>query len=197
MRAEKNCLVYIPVSFALASCLFACSVDDGGDSGPGDITRIPSDDPAFDQELDSKDIICQSSLTVSGTFTLGEARPLGEGGITGCWGVGTWNVTAQVDRQGCDPQAQPPAEFVYEAIRDEESESTLVSFPADAENERLNLGITATGDGCIGVFDHFGTDFSVWAFHVDLGVTPDDMAVGDTRPLTGTGTYSVFKYDPF
>lgn len=198
MRAEKNCLVYIPVSFALASCLFACSVDDG-DDGQGNVQRIPSNDPAFDQELDDKDIICQSSLTVSGTFTLGEARPLGEGGISGCWGVGTWKVTPQVDRVGCNPQAQAPAELEYKAEyldNDEVENSTIVTLVTGPESSRVNFGITATGDGCEGKFEHFGSDYSVWQFDIDLGVTPDDMAVGETTPLSGTGTYSVFEYDP-
>ena len=194
MRAAKNCLVYI-VGFALASCLVACSSDD-----EGGIVRIP--DPSVDADLDSRDVVCESTLTVTGTFTLGTARPLGEGGISGCWGDGTWSVTPTLQRIGCSPQAQPPQfEYLAEYIEYDEAngieDTTIVKFPAEPNNPRVNLGINADGDGCIGIFDHFGRDNSVWSFHVNLGETPDDMAVGATMSLTGDGTYTVYEYDQF
>lgn len=197
MRAAKNCLVYI-VGLALASSLVACLGDDDG----GGIVRIPADDPAIDADLDLRDVVCESTLTVTGTFTLNTARPLGEGGISGCWADGTWSVTPTLQRTGCSPQAQPPQfEYLAEYIELDEmrgiEDTTIVSFPAEPNNQRLNLGITANGDGCIGIFEHYGTDNSVWSFHVNLGETPDDMAVGATMELNGDGTYSVYEYDQF
>ena len=181
MRAGNNCLVYIPVGLALASCLFACSVD--GDGGGDGVTRIPGD-PAFDQGLDADGIICQTSLILSGAFTESAPQPAD---ISGCWGVGTWRVTGTTEQIGCSPQADMP-EFVYEAIRDEEGDTTIATFPADADNERLNLGISSNAEGCIGLFEHFGDDFAVWTFEVYLR---------DGGVLEGKGTYAVHKNDPF
>ncbi len=196
MRAAKNCLVYI-VGLALASSLVACL----GDDDSGGIVRIPGDS-AIDRDLDTRDAICESTMTVAGTFTLGTARPLGEGGISGCWADGTWVITPTLARTGCSPQVQPPQfEYLAQYIEYDEvngiEDTTIVSFPAEPANKRVNLGITANGDGCIGIFEHFGRDNSVWAFHINLGETPDNMAVGETMALEGEGTYTVYEYDQF
>ena len=153
--------------------------------GDDDVTRIPGD-PVEDQRLDDLDIICESSLAITGTFTPNPVQPPADD-FTGCGGVGTWNVTTTVGRVGCNPQPTPPS-FVYEVTFDVEAAALNVAFPADPGNNRVNLKITADGGGCIGAFDHFELDNSVWAIQAPL--QPDNT-------LLGTGTYTVYEFDSF
>lgn len=155
------------------------------DDGGADVTRIPGD-PDEDQRLDDLDIICQSTLTVTGTFTPNPVQPPADD-FTGCGGIGTWNVTATVDRVGCNPQPTPPS-FAYEATYDVDASLTNVSFPAEPNNNRVNLKVSAEGSDCLGTFEHFGLDNSVWAMQAIL--QPDNS-------LLGTGTYSVYEFDSF
>ena len=182
MNAGKHCLVSLLAGLGLVGILAGCSLDDGGGAS---VTRIPGD-PVEDARLDSLNIICQSSLTVTGTFTPNPVQPPPED-FTGCGGVGTWNVDVAVDRVGCNPQPTPPS-FVYEVTYDIEAAVLEVAFPADPTNERVNLKITADASGCIGAFDHFELDNSVWAIQAPL--QPDNT-------LVGTGEYTVFEFDSF
>lgn len=155
------------------------------DDGQTNVTRIPGD-PDEDDRLDQLGIICESPLTITGTFIPNPVQPPADE-FTGCGGIGTWNVTATVQRVGCDPQPTPPS-FVYEGTYDAEAATINVAFPKDPNNERLNLKVTADGGGCIGIFEHFELDNSVWSMQAPLQAD---------NSLLGEGYYTVHSADPF
>lgn len=160
-------------------------VDDGGSDGDNPL-RIPADDPAIDERLDALDIACESTLNVTGTYAPGALPPDDH---NGCWPVGTWTVTATVDRLGCTTQPELPADHVYDITYDDETTTINVLWANNPDDERVNLKISTAGDGlCHGSMEHFGLDNSVWALHPTL------QADGT---LSGNGTYSVYNEDPF
>jgi len=159
----------------------------GPDPDPGDLPdRIPNtNDPDYDQRLDDLGIQCQSDLMVTGTFTESEPQPIEK---TGCWPVGEWRVSVTMVRQGCDPQDEFPTEFVYTVVNVDDQ--TVVQYPADPNNERMNLKITSNGGGtCNGVFEHYGLDLRVLEFHPIL-------PIGGTA-FMGEGAFQVWLEDPF
>ena len=186
---------------ALGLVVGACSLDGtsmgpgGGDNGDKDKvpikdgwTRIANTDaPEEDERLNLLGIACESTLTVTGSFTESTPQPAD---VNGCWGIGTWRITAAIDRQGCDPQPEVAQEFVYISSVDEETESTSVLFQPDPGNERMNLKITTDATGlCQGAFEHFQLDGTVLSFHTVLQE--------DLQTVSGHGTYSVYVEDPF
>ncbi len=164
----------------------ACSPGGLDDGGEGDSLRIPADDPAIDERLDTLDIACESTLLVTGTYAAGDPPPSDH---NGCWPVGTWTINAEVDRLGCDPQPDLPEDYVYTITFDDEATTINVAFANDVEDDRVNLKISTAGDGlCHGSMEHFGLDNAVWALFPTLQ---------EDGTLVGTGTYSVYNEDPF
>lgn len=180
MNAGRFRLASILAVFALAGSLAGCSVDDA--SG---VERIPGDSEE-DRILDELGIICESTLSVTGTFTPNPIQPSPDE-FTGCGGIGTWNITTTLDRVGCNPQPAARS-FTYEAVYDAENTTINVFFPDDPDNERLNIKITADSSGCIGTFDHYELDNSVWAIQAPLE---------EDNTLSGSGTYRVYLEDSF
>ena len=169
-----------------ASPLLAC-----GGSGASGPTRIESSDPAVDERLDALGIYCESTYTITGTFTPAEGADLEE-----C-PDGEWRITLASDFVGCDPQPDITAEeYVYQATTDEENGVTSVIYVPEPNAERVNLKVTIqAGDLlCSGDFDHF----------LDGNEDEDEFPVYSIRPIlntdlsiTGTAKYSVFDSDPF
>ena len=161
-------------------------VDDGGPGGGDNPLRIPADDPAIDDRLDTLDIACESTLLVTGTYAAGDPPPADH---NGCWPVGTWTINATVDRLGCTEQPELPADHVYDITFDDEATTINVLFANNPDDERVNLKISTAGDGlCHGSMEHFGLDNSVWALMPTLQ---------EDGTLSGIGTYSVYNEDPF
>jgi hypothetical protein len=167
------------------AALVACGgeFDPGGQNG--DVVRIPSDDPKDDERLDALDIICESTLLVTGTYEPGDPPPADH---KGCWPVGVWTINATIDRLGCDPQVEP-MQFKYNITHDDEAGTINVAYMDDPTNERVNLKISTAGDGlCHGNMEHFGTDFAVWGFFPTLQLD---------GTLSGKGVYTLHKEEPF
>ncbi len=167
--------------------LGACGLDgvDDGMGPEGNPLRIPADDPAVDERLDILDIACESTLTVTGTYTAGDPPPADH---NGCWAVGTWTVNAAVDRLGCTEQPVL-ADYIYDVTYDEEAASVNVAFANDPNDDRVNLKISTAGDSlCHGTMEHFGLDNTVWSLAPVLQLD---------GTLLGVGTYSVYNEDPF
>lgn len=166
----------------------ACAV---GDVPTGQGQRIPSGDPAVEARLDGLDIICESTLIVTGTFVEGIAQPAE---LLGCWPVGTWTVMATIDRLGC--RSQPDfvtgdyaGNWVYEVVYDDEASTHNVQFLNDPDDDRVNLKISTSGDSlCHGAMDHFALDNTV------VGLRPTLQLDGT---LQGIGTYTVYMDDTF
>ena len=173
-------------SLILAVGLAGCGLDGVPPVDNSDIDRIASPEPGVDDRLDILGIICESTLTVTGSYTETTPRPPDGGG--GCWDVGTWVVRATIDFLGCDPQESLETEYVYEVTRDEES-VTNVEYLGVFDPDRMNLKITASGDGlCHASFEHFREDGIVFTFQP---VKQNDGT------LIGIGAYSVWEEDPF
>jgi hypothetical protein len=174
----------------LAGFMGGCALDDvsGPGTGGDTPTRIPSDDPAVDERLDNLGIICESTLLVTGTVIETQAEPADH---NGCWPPGTWKLTVAMDWQGCTPQEDISGEYIYEVTRDDESYTNIV-YLADPDNERLNLKISAAGDGlCHAGFEHFG-------FNGDnrVVVTFQPTRQADNT-LVGSGSYAFWEEDPY
>ncbi len=179
------------MSIALAASACAVgNVPEGGMTGDGP-DRIASEEPGVDDRLDALGIICESTLTVSGTFVESLAQPAD---LMGCWPIGTWTVTATVDRLGCDPQPAFGSEdlalsWVYEVTYDEEASSHNVQFVGDPADERVNLKISTSGDSlCHGAMDHYALDGTVVGFRPTLQLD---------GTIEGIGTYTVYSDDTF
>lgn len=165
--------------------LGACQLDS---FEPGDgVMRIPNDDPAADERLDQLGIICETDYAVTGSFVPGAVQQPED--MNGCWPVGTWTISATVDRLGCSPQPEVPADLVYEVTFDEEASTINVSYIADPGADRVNLKISTAGDGlCHGSMEHFGLDFGVWSVHPTLQLD---------NTLLGIGKYTLYDEEPF
>ncbi len=171
----------------LGVSIAACTPGGVGNVDNGDFRRIASSEPGVDDRLDALGIICESTLTVTGTYTETTPRPPDNQG-TGCWDVGTWVVKAVVDFQGCDPLVPLEAEYVYEVTRDEEDQ-TNIEYMGEFDPERMNLKVTSAGDGlCHGGFEHFRADGVVFTFQP---VKQNDGT------LIGIGSVAVWEEDPF
>jgi hypothetical protein len=179
------------LSFAMT--LGACAVgnvptDPGTGDGP---QRIASDEPGIDDRLDALGIICETTMTVTGSFVEGMAQPAE---LNGCWPVGTWTVAATVDRLGCDPQpmftdSEFTESYVYEVSYDEEASTINVLFMNDPSDDRVNLKISTSGDSlCHGAMDHFALDGTVIGFRPTLQLD---------GTLQGIGTYTLYSDDTF
>jgi hypothetical protein len=195
--------------------LGACAV---GDVPPGQMNgdapdRIASDVPGIDDRLDGLGIICESTMTVTGTFEPGIAQPAE---VLGCWPVGKWTLSATIDRLGCDPQPPFAESYVYNVTYDEELSTVGVTFPGEppevcsngqtccedsTDNDgdgliddddpgcRVNLKISTAGDSlCHGAMDHFMLDGTVIGFRPTLQLD---------GTLQGIGTYTVHPDDTF
>lgn len=187
MNTTRLCWGKLGLTALLASSLVACALD--GVNGPGDqngeVERIPSPEPGVDDRLDALGIICESTLTVTGTYTPTTAQPPDH---LGCWEVGIWTVKTAINFLGCDPQEELATEYVYEITRDDE-DVTNVAYQGDFDPERMNLKITTQGDSlCHGSFEHFREDGVVFTFQPVLQLD---------GTLLGQGAYSVWAEDPF
>jgi hypothetical protein len=182
------------VALSLSAALGACVGDTT--SGPGDPPddgpqRIPSSEDGVDERLDGLDIICESTMNVTGTYVAGAAQPAD---VLGCWPVGTWTLSATIDRLGCDPQPlfvdnEFTETYVYEVTHDAENAAIQVGFVNDPSDERVNLKISTAGDSlCHGAMDHYNLDGTVIGFRPTLQLD---------GTLQGIGTYTRHKDDTF
>lgn len=171
---------------SLAGCELETIPPGGMPPGGNGYTRIPSSDPSYDERLDQLGIVCQSTFQVSGTYVQSEARPP-EVEADDCWPLGTWTIAAVVDFEGCSPQPEPQ-EYVYEVGFDEDLNWTITNVN-DPEQERQNMKITIDSSNlCLGSFEHFAEDFTVWAFKPTMD---------PTGLIEGAGTFAVYTEDPF
>jgi len=182
------------MGLALAGGVAGCgleSADGGGTGGTGGTADLPeripnTEDPAYDQRLDDLEIVCASTLLVSGTFEQTQERPAD---VENCWAAGIWRVTAQLDFQGCDPQPAFAETYEFDVTVDEDLVTTIYDVN-DPENERVNFTITQDGSStCNGSFEYFGTNNHV----VSIKPRMDNA----TNTMSGAGEYTVYSFNPF
>ncbi len=183
----------LAASLLLTAGLVGCGLEGGpvggpgGGDGDGDVpSRIPSPEPGQDDRLDALGIVCESTLTLSGTFTPSGTPPEGE---EDCWPEGVWRITPSIDFQGCDPQEAVDIEHVYTVTYDEENALLNIVYENDPTDDRVNLKFTFDSSGlCLGGFEHFREDFVL---------TELKPVAGLDGVMTGSGRFAVFEEDPF
>ncbi|MEM9489098.1 MAG: hypothetical protein AAGC55_08135, partial [Myxococcota bacterium] len=152
---------------------------------------------------DNLGIICENELSVVGTFTQG-AQPLPDGADpTDCYDVGEWRLTATVSSRGCEVAAGTveefdlSGEFAYESIRDIE-DTTQVTFLNSPGAERANLKVNEDGGGCVGKFEHFGSNPSWTSLSLEVVLPPPARNPGEVVTLeNGLGTFRVHVIDAY
>ncbi len=164
--------------------LFSAGACSTGESNGTGYDRIAATEE-IDAELDADDIVCQTTLTLSGTFTESSAAP----SPTACWGVGDWSVVATIDRLGCAPQDELEAAYNYTVthVVSAESEEKQLVFNNDPTTERASIKLEGGSGDCEGIFDHWLDKTQVLSLRPRLN--------GAT--IEGTGTFTVFPTDTF
>jgi hypothetical protein len=162
----------------LLACASGCgvgSVSTGDDIGDDD-TTLPAN------------ALCQSELTITGTFATSTVPPPTED--LGCVPQGTWTLEIAVADVG-DCEAAPVSDtYVYTVSG--EGATQMIDYTG-AAGEELTSGIHAGGNGqCEGSFEH------IWAatdgeFHV-AQLSPY-FAPG-TATMLGSGTYQLWTQHP-
>jgi len=131
--------------------------------------------------------ICSASLTITGSFEQGMAKPAD---VNGCWPVGTWTFSAAIASNDCDtaptflPQYQFKVDQTLDADGNPEQSFTYLTDP----NSHFRVKVTSGGAGqCEGELDLYSTDGTeVWILHPELY---DDLSV------LGDGEYSLYDSD--
>lgn len=166
----------------VATLALGCTVGDPERVTPNPTDDPGSDDPLDDGELDNLGIICETTLSLSGTFAESQPKP---DDVGGCWPTGTWTVDVAIDFAGCDPQPDFADVFRYEVV------DGAVTWLDDPSEERVNLGVAGDGGNCRGLFEHFGSSGDE---RVVIALQPT-LEADDT--LAGRGTWTLHGDDPF
>jgi hypothetical protein len=102
-------------------------------------------------------LLCESTLAITGTYVQGNPPPADLGG--GCWPDGTWTFTATVANNGACPTQPPiPPQFQYKVVQDDDFNDTI-TYLTDPNNIYTPSSISG-GDGglCVGEFIIYSSD---------------------------------------
>jgi len=128
--------------------------------------------------------VCSAVLTLTGSFEAGAPQP---DDVFGCWPVGTWTFTGEVEDNECNdpPRLEPEYKFLVE--RDADSVETY-TYLTDPSYERVRIKVTSGGGGlCEAGLELF---------------SPDGTKVLNLKPalqadltINGFGEYDVYRTD--
>lgn len=177
MRSRSTLLTTLGLALAFTS---GCTL---GEVGTADDQVVGDDDDLLPAEA-----LCESTLTMSGTFTTSVSPP--PTAEEGCVPQGTWTVQVTVADVGDCDAAPVASTYTYTVTgQGPEQRITYTGTPG----EELNSGIHAGGNGeCEGTFEHIwaadGTDFHVAQLkpYFDPG----------TSTIQGQGTYQLWSSHP-
>jgi hypothetical protein len=146
-----------------------CDVGESGD-GPAP--------PAEDQLA----LLCEATLTITGTFEQGGTPP-----AEGCSAEGTWTVQVAVDDPGDCDSVNINDEYVYVVTRDEEELLQVDYQGSDANPDADSYKPGSAGDTCRINSEHFSADEREIVYL---------RAFEDGTTLTGSGDYELWGDAP-
>jgi len=159
-----------------AALLAACGVGDDGGTPPGD-----DEDP---------DILCEATLTMTGTFT----APVALDPAMGCQPVGTWNVNvALADMGNCSGAVPFKANYTYTVSGD--GTARMITYSGSGDETKLNISAGGSGQ-CDAAFTHLnpnGAMFNELVLHPWIA---EATSATTTLPIQGDGTYTLWKQRP-
>lgn len=102
-------------------------------------------------------LICQATLSISGTYTQGNAPPADYEPGT-CWPDGMWTFTATVTDSDCQNTPSLEPQYQFQVVEDADFNDTI-TYVTDPNNMNITTKISG-GDGaiCVGAFLIFSAD---------------------------------------
>ncbi len=179
---SKSFIVSFVVGCGLAVVSSAC----GGGSSNSIASRIDNSDPAYNQRLDDLGIVCESTYSISGSFTPDpEADPNDESKCPD----GAWKFTLTSTFVGCSPQPELKQEFAY-TVKTDENDFTSATFDADPDSDSVNLKLETSGGAsdCNAIFEHLFVDvLTSYKFEPQMFL--------EDNTISGKGFYTVWEDD--
>jgi hypothetical protein len=101
-------------------------------------------------------LVCETDLSLAGTFTQSAAPPTGFPG--GCWPTGSWTFTATVTTNGCSPTPPLQAQYQFTVVEDNDFNDTI-TYVNDPSNMYVATKISGGEGGvCVGAFQIYSSD---------------------------------------
>jgi hypothetical protein len=140
-------------------------------------------DPGSVENDTEDELLCASTLNITGTFAIGDPQPAE---ISGCWPIGTWTFALAVGEHNCAAAPTPLPEYQIRVDRDLASEDPdyvwLYTYVTDPSDMTADISVTSGGGGLceaeVMLFQDGGK--TVWNLH---------PALQADRSLTGLGDY--------
>lgn len=157
---------------------------------------VGDDAPTPDPDIDER-ILCQATLTMSGTFTAAAALdPAG-----GCQPIGTWNVNvALADMGDCSGTIPFKPSYSYTVERrtpDPNDPNAAGAIVYNGTGDETALNVSSGGGGqCNGKFTHLNPNGSMFNEFALRPWMDAPLAGGTTMTLKGEGTYSLWSEHP-
>src|SRR5579859_1903000 len=101
--------------------------------------------------------LCDVTMTLAGTYTQGNAPPVGFPG--GCWPDGTWTFSATITSNTCNPTPSIQAQYKFTVVEDMDFNDTITYNNDPAINMTAILKLSGGEGGvCVGGFILFSAD---------------------------------------
>ena len=152
-------------------------------AGPGCLSSPSSSTSDRQQQLG---IVCEAELKIAGHFEASAARPAD---VFGCWRVGTWTFSANVDRTDCASAPALAPQYAFSVARDADSIETYRYLDATSP-AGVQLKVTSGGSGlCEGGLRIYSPDRKTL-----VNLKPTLHADGT---VTGTGEVELYATPQF
>jgi hypothetical protein len=178
---------------AISSVLFATGCLIGGPgSESGEEGEEEDEGEVLPTGVDVSGRVCNTKLTVTGSFVQSMAPPLNEDGstYTGCWPIGTWTFSAALGQSDCS--SQPAVLPQYQFRVDSEIDADGIKYQSNHymtdPSVRHRVKVSQGGDGlCEGELNLFSADGKeVWILKPELYAD---------KHLGGDGEYTLYNSD--
>jgi hypothetical protein len=88
-------------------------------------------------------ILCEAQVRIAGQFQPSASRP---GDVFGCWPVGTWTFTAQVESTDCASAPALEPQYAFSVSRDSDSVETY-RFLNEPTRKGVDVKVSSGGSG--------------------------------------------------